>query len=81
MMSDLKASVPLRLSVEPIVLMGPHRGGNSGVCGGGGGRGARLITGLQLGVLHEDPGHVVEALALLLLVVVVVVVVVVVSNN
>ena len=66
MMSDLKASVPLRLSVEPIVLMGPHRGGNSGVCGGGGWRGARLIAGLQLCVLYEDPSHVVQPLAVVI---------------
>ena len=66
-MPNFKASVPLRLSDEPlvsdVVLMWPHRRGNSGVCGGGGGRGARLVAGLQLGVLYEDPSHVVQPLA------------------
>ena len=70
MMPNFKASVPVRLSDEPFVsldvLMRPHWRGNSGVCGGGGWRGARLIAGLQLCVLYEDPSHVVQPLAVVI---------------
>ena len=59
-MSDVKASVPVRvLSEEPPVLVvpaGPDRRGEAGGVGGG-------VAGLQLGVVSEDPGHVVEPLA------------------